>query len=145
MARSLKILGLNYPGLQAKLWKIQSQHLKKVFAPPQKQYPRPIKTSSGGSGTQEHWPSSRLPRSHQDVIVPRFRTEESWLGRPAAAPDAPSPEAGWRRGAAGPQLPITVQRTCRTFPCSQWGCGARARLMKGRTAADGWAARRPGV
>lgn len=94
----------------------------------------PHKASSGSSGTQTHWPSSHLPGSHQDVIVPRFRTEKAWLGGPAAAPDASSPaglEAGWGHGAAGPQLPITVQRTCRTFPCSQWGCRARARMGRG--------------
>lgn len=33
LALSLKMLGLNYPGLQAKLWKIHSQHLEKVFPP----------------------------------------------------------------------------------------------------------------
>lgn len=94
----------------------------------------PHKASSGSSGTQAHWPSSHLPGSHQDVIVPRFRTEKAWLGGPAAAPDASSRaglEAGWGHGAAGPQLPITVQRTCRTFPCSQWGCRARARMGRG--------------
>lgn len=46
--------GVKLPWAPGKTVEIHSQHLQKVFPLPQKQYPRPIKASSGGSGTQEH-------------------------------------------------------------------------------------------
>lgn len=144
LALSFKMLGSKYPGLQSKLRKTRSRHLN--YFHPSRTVSTPHKASSGGSGTQENWPSSRLLQPHQDVIVPRFPTAKACLSGPAAAQDAPYPtgrEAGWGCGAREPQV-----RSC------QSPCGARAARFpapgggaghaRGSAARD-WTVQRPGV